>query len=517
MNNKAFKIEKLDHFGRGIVKLDNKIVFVENAVVGDEVSIKIVKDKKKYSEAEIVSFINKSSKRREFCKYSSVCGGCNISDTLYDYQLKYKEQKIKEIVSKYLKENIKINPIIFSKDSNYRNKITLHVNKDKIGLYEKSTNSLIEIKSCKLVDYKINETINRLKLFVKKTKHNLKNVVIKKTTLNEMMLVFYGDIEEKVVLEEFSDINSIFINDKCLNNKYITEKLGDYKFLLSKDSFFQVNSYNTINLYNEVIRMMENKRFDKVLDLYCGTGTIGIFASKYAREVVGIEVVKDAIEAANINKEINDIKNITFINGKVEDNIDKFLDVDLIIVDPPRSGLDNKTISNILKIKSNKIIYVSCDPMTLVRDLNLLKENYNIEEITPVDMFPNTYHVESVVCLNRKKCIHNMQLHPEPFELIESGKKTIELRLLDEKRKLINKEDTIVFTDRATKKTLQTKVVNLYKFNSFEELYKSLSLLKCGYTSDNVDKATYKDMEQYYSKEEQDKYGVVGIEVCLMD
>lgn len=402
MNNKVFKIEKLDHFGRGIVKIDNKIVFVENAVVGDEVSIKIVKDKKKYSEAKIVSFYKKSSKRREFCKYSSVCGGCNICDMEYKYQVEYKEKKIKEIISKYLKENIKVNSIIYSKDNNYRNKITLHVKGNKIGLYKKNTNALIEIDSCNLVDSRIIEIIDRLKHFVKEKTHNLNQIVIKKTTLNEVMLVFYGVIEEKVVLEEFSDINSIFINDKCLNNKYITEKLGDYKFLLSKDSFFQVNSYNTINLYNEVMRMIEKQDFGKVLDLYCGTGTIGIFASKYAKEVVGIEVVKDAIEAANINKEINDIKNITFINGKVEDNIDKFLDIDLIIVDPPRSGLDNKTISNLLKINSKKIIYVSCDPMTLVRDLNLLKENYYIEEITPVDMFPNTYHVECVSVLSLK-------------------------------------------------------------------------------------------------------------------
>jgi len=402
MYNKVFKIEKLDHFGRGIVKTDNKIVFVEDTIIGDEVFIKIIKDKKKYSEGKVISFNKKSPYRREFCKYSSICGGCNISDMEYKYQLGYKEQKIKEIVSKYIKENININPIIFNNEKNYRNKIRLHVKGNKLGLYEKNTNKLIEIDTCKLVDEKINSFIKRLKSFIRENTHSLKEIIIKNTSLDEVMLVFVGDVLEELVLKTFSDVDSIFINDKCLNKKYITEKLEDYKFLISKDSFFQVNSYNTINLYNEVIKMIGNNRYNKALDLYCGTGTIGIFVSEYAKKVVGIEVVKDAVDSANVNKKINNIKNITFINGKVEDNINNFLDVDLVIVDPPRSGLDKKTINSLLKIKANKIIYVSCDPMTLARDLNVLKQLYNIDEITPVDMFPNTYHVECVCSLSLK-------------------------------------------------------------------------------------------------------------------
>jgi len=320
----------------------------------------------------------------------------------YKYQLGYKEQKIKEIVSKYIKENININPIIFNNEKNYRNKIRLHVKGNKLGLYEKNTNKLIEIDTCKLVDEKINSFIKRLKSFIRENTHSLKEIIIKNTSLDEVMLVFVGDVLEELVLKTFSDVDSIFINDKCLNKKYITEKLEDYKFLISKDSFFQVNSYNTINLYNEVIKMIGNNRYNKALDLYCGTGTIGIFVSEYAKKVVGIEVVKDAVDSANVNKKINNIKNITFINGKVEDNINNFLDVDLVIVDPPRSGLDKKTINSLLKIKANKIIYVSCDPMTLARDLNVLKQLYNIDEITPVDMFPNTYHVECVCSLSLK-------------------------------------------------------------------------------------------------------------------
>ena len=160
--------------------------------------------------------------------------------------------------------------------------------------------------------------------------------------------------------------------------------------------------FNTLNLYNEVRRMTYNKRYDNILDLYCGTGTIGIFLSDIATSVVGIEIIEDAVIAAKRNADINNIENIKFICGRVEDYIDRFNNIDLIIVDPPRSGLDKKTIDNVKRINPKEVIYVSCDPMTLVRDLKVLGEDYLIKEITPVDMFPNTHHVECVSVLHRK-------------------------------------------------------------------------------------------------------------------
>lgn len=402
MENETYRIEKLDHFGRGIIKLNNKIIFIENAIIDDLVKIKIVKEKKKYSEGKIVKIVKKSPLRREFCKYSNFCGGCNICNLLYESQLKYKEEKIGEVVNKFLKKQIKINDIISTKDINYRNKITLHVKDRRLGLYEKNSNAIVEIDKCMLVDEYINEIIDRLRNFIKTVDHNISKIVIKKTTMNEVMLVFYGKILENEVIKCFDDIDSIFINDKNIKDKYITEKLGSYKFRISKDSFFQVNNSNTINLYNKVIDYVKINKFEKVLDLYCGTGTIGICVSKYVGEVIGIEIVPDAIECANINKKINDIRNIEFICGRVEDNIESFKDIDLVIVDPPRAGLDKKTIDNLVRIGSRNIIYISCDPVTLARDLNMLSEEYDVSELTPVDMFPNTYHVECVTVLSRK-------------------------------------------------------------------------------------------------------------------
>ena len=398
--DKSYLIEKLDHFGRGIININGKVGFVNNALINDEVIVDIIQEKKNYYICNVKKYIRRSNFRKDFfCKYSFICGGCDIGDLMYDQQLIFKKEKIKNIVEKYLKQDIKINEIIYCNDLNYRNKITLHVKNGKIGLYKKNSNDLIEIDSCYLVNPKINDMISRLKDFVKNK--NITKITIKCTNLNEIMLVFYGEVIEKDVVDTF-DCNCIFVNDKCLKDKYIYEKLGDYKFALSKDSFFQVNRFNTINLYNEVVNYVKNKKYKNVLDLYCGTGTIGIFVSKYVSNVVGIEVIKDAIESANINKEINDIKNISFLCGNVEEHINEFNNIDLVIADPPRSGIDKKTIDTLLKLKVERIIYVSCDIMTLIRDLNMLKDGYKIVELTPVDMFPNTIHCESITVLERK-------------------------------------------------------------------------------------------------------------------
>lgn len=398
MNN-IYKIEKLDHFGRGIVRINDKVGFVNNALVGDEIEISVIDEKKNYYICDVKDYIKKSDNRRVFCKYSSICGGCDICDLNYKEQLKYKEERLSNIFERYFKDKVKINDIVYSTDSNYRNKITLHVKDNELGLYKKDSNELVSIDKCILVNPLINDVINRLKEFIKGK--DIDSIVIKCTNLNEIMIVFNGNILKKD-LDIFSDIKSIYINDCCIKEKFINEKIGDYTFSLSKDSFFQVNKFNTEKLYNEVLNYVRKAKFNNVLDLYCGTGTIGIFISKYVGSVVGIEKVKDAILSANINKEKNDIKNINFICGKVEENIDKFNNIDLIVTDPPRSGMDNKTIESILKINPKSIVYVSCDVMTLVRDLNKLKEMYNTVEITPVDMFPNTFHCESVCILERR-------------------------------------------------------------------------------------------------------------------
>ena len=218
-----------------------------------------------------------------------------------------------------------------------------------------------------------------------------------------MMLVLKGKVDESKFIKAFSDITSIYLNDKLiLGKEYILEKINDLSFYIYPNSFFQVNYEMMKYMYNKVIDYYKDNKNLNVLDLYCGTGTIGMLIAKYCNSVVGVEVNSDAINSANMCKEINNISNINFYLGKVEDNIDKFSNIDSIVVDPPRSGLDKHTISTIIKLSPKSIIYISCDPATLARDLCILKEKYNVKEINPIDMFPNTYHVENICILERK-------------------------------------------------------------------------------------------------------------------
>ena len=399
------KIEKLDHFGRGIIKKDNDIIFVENALPNDIVDIEITKSKKNIKEAKVINYIERSNIFKDsICPYSNTCGGCNIINLLYQEQLSYKKTKVQELIDKMLKIDIKVKDIISSnQEYNYRNKITIHGDNNKIGLYKKKSNDIVEINECKLVNEKINEILKRIKSYQENNKCQINDLVIKTTSLNESMISIYGSMDYEHFKKEFNDVKVIIINNQVITkDKYIKERLLDKEFYISNHSFFQVNMNTTNLLYQKVIDLIKDKDYETCLDLYCGTGTITILVSDYINKVYGIEVVEDAISDANRNKELNNKENIEFILGKTEDHIHKFKDIDLVIVDPPREGLDKTTKENIKRIKSKTIVYVSCDPSTLMRDLNDLKEEYDIKEISICDMFPNTYHVESIALLEIK-------------------------------------------------------------------------------------------------------------------
>ena len=401
MKNKL--VEKFDHFGRGIIKDNGKTIFVRNAVAGDIVDIDLTKNKKTISEAIIKKIVKPSPLRvKSPCSYSDLCGGCSLLNISYIESLKYKENRLKEIISKFAKINIKINPIIESNEFNYRNKITLHIKDKKIGLYKYNSNELIEIDNCMLVDEKINNIIKRIKPFIKEKPNNLEEVMIRVFN-NKDLIHFKGKVEKKLLKNYFKDSYSLWLNNELLiGDKNLIVDFLDYKFVLSKEAFFQVNIDIASKIFNYIRNYIKDKKYKKALDLYCGVGVIGIVISPFVEKVIGIEIVENAVKNANVNKELNKINNISFITGKVENHINKFKDIDLVVVDPPRSGLDKNTINNIISIKPKEIIYVSCDAITLARDLNLLKEFYNIKEITPFDMFPNTYHVECISVLERK-------------------------------------------------------------------------------------------------------------------
>ena len=389
------KIIDLDHKGNGMARIDNKIVFIPKSVVGDIVDIDIIKKHKKYDEGRINTILCKSEDRIEsLCPYYEMCGGCNISTLNYSKQLEYKKNKIINIFKRYL--NIDINPDIIDSDSRYeyRNKITFKCDGKKIGLVS-IDNELIDIDNCVLVSNSVN---NLYKSICKEDISKLKKIVIKECD-NGLILIIDGDINIDKIKELCL---SIYKNGECVyknSNGYIN--IGDIKYRVSKDSFFQVNSKNISRLYDVVVKYGEFKKRDKVIDLYCGVGSISLYIAKYVDSVFGIEIIPDAINDARENAKLNNINNVDFICGDVSKLVDDNIDGNIVIVDPPRIGLDNHTIDVLNNINVDKLIYVSCDPMTLVRDLSKL-DKYLVKDITLVDMFPQTHHVETVCVLKRK-------------------------------------------------------------------------------------------------------------------
>lgn len=395
-----YKIEKLDNFGRGIGHINNKIVFISNALEDEVVDATTTYSNKKFDEAKVNEIIEVSRMRiKPICPYFDICGGCNLLHMNYDDQLKFKYNKVKDIIFKYLKENIKVNDVIYSNQFNYRNKASFEVKEKLCYKMRKSTN-LVDINYCYLLDKNINDIVHVLNNLNLK---NINNITIR-TGEEDIMVIISGNPTQEIIDALKEKAKSIYVNDKLVYGRSnIVSKIGNYEFFVSDKSFFQVNKYNVKNLYDKVLEYAELTGNENILDLYCGTGTIGIYLSKYAKSVIGIEVNEQAIFDANVNKNKNNIENISFICDTTS-NINNIVnnDFDVIIVDPPRSGLDKNTINFLINSKAKRVVYVSCDIMTLVRDLNILKQDYDIREITPVDMFPNTYHVECVCVLKLK-------------------------------------------------------------------------------------------------------------------
>ena len=393
------KIERLSDTGEGIGIINNKVIFVPKSIPNDIVLVKDIVEYKKYMVGHIEKMIIKSSDRCSVrCPYFDMCGGCQIMNMCYDKQLLYKKNKVINMFKKYA--NININPVIVGTDIfNYRNKIILEVKDGKLGLFKYRSHDVINISECLLVNDIINEVIefinNNIDLSL------VKKVMIKISTDRMVMVNFSGSISSDDIDKLKNVVYSIYVNDKCVwGNDKIVAKLNNYSFEVSANSFFQVNYDQMIRLYDKVIDYLPS--FGNVMDLYCGTGSIGIYVSFKCKKILGIEINENAVRDANRNKVINKIDNIDFICGDVEDIISDNDYFDSIIVDPPRAGLSNKTKDMLLKIGSKNIIYVSCDPMTLVRDIKYLSDKYSVKDITLFDMFPNTYHVESVCFLERK-------------------------------------------------------------------------------------------------------------------
>ena len=494
------------------------------------------------------------SEMKQKCPHAKKCGGCQLQNMVYERQLSFKQVKVIKLLGKYRH----VDEIIGMKSPyHYRNKVQAAFGERNgeiiSGIYQSSTHKIVPVDSCLIEDQKADEIIVTIRKLVKSFKLRafndvtmkgfLRHVLIKRGfSSGEIMVVLVTGTMDfpkqesfvNALLTRHPDITTVVQN---VNNKrtslllgeesrvlfgsgYIEENLCGFRFRISPKAFYQINPTQTEILYNKALEFAQLTGKETVLDAYCGTGTIGIIASPRAGQVVGVELNGDAVKDAKENAALNGVKNITFY----EDDAGRFMvkaaqkgaKYDVVIMDPPRAGASLDFLKCLVTLAPKRVVYISCNPETQARDLAfLVKNGYKVKKIQPVDMFPHTEHVETVVLLSRQSAEHTMKLHAAPFKRIKNGQKTIELRLLDEKRQRIQMGDRIVFTNRTTGEKLRAVVKALHRFDSFEELYENLPLLKCGYTAEDIDKAHPSDMERYYSAEEQQKYGVVGIELGL--
>lgn len=407
LDRKVVTIDALDHQGRGIAHIDNFVIFVFNALVGEQVEIEIAKIKKNIVEAKVIKILKASPERIEsVCPYFKECGGCDLLHMSYQNQLFYKENKVKEIMRKFARlENVVESIVPNDPVYGYRNKVTFQV-EEKVGFYGKRSHKIIEIDKCFLIPDIMNEYLSILKRAMNFSFVN--QIMMRQSEYKQKMMIVFDVTKEfsnsQVPLNELSNVSVLIKREHnyevLLGDDFLLEKVGDYIFKISPESFFQVNTKQMEKLYQIVLDHSGLRKDEKVLDLYCGTGTIGIYLSKKANDILGIEMNESAIEDAFWNKKQNCIHNINFMCGDTGSVLkEASFQPDLIVVDPPRAGLDELAISEIKRIHAPKVIYVSCDPVTLARDINRLEQDYEVMTIIPVDMFSNTYHVECVCIL----------------------------------------------------------------------------------------------------------------------
>ena len=447
--NKEYIVDIIDNGfeGEGIAKIDDFTIFIPNAIKGEKIKVLIVKVLSSYAYGKIIEIIEKSPNRVEIdCPTYKRCGGCDLRHVDYEETLNMKQNTVQNLVNKNLKTEIEVKPTWgMGNPYHYRNKLQFPVGVDKegkpvIGVFANRTHEIIPIENCLIQNEKsvqiakyVLDCIKKYNISVYNEKNQtglVRHIVVKSSRyFNEYMviIVINGDFLpfEKEFATDLSyacrEICSIFVNinkkntNVILGNKnkliygkeYLEDFLGNFVFKISPLSFYQVNAVQAEAMYNYAVEEAEITKNDIVFDLYCGIGTISLFMAKHAKKVYGVEIVEQAIQMAKENAKSNEIENTEFIAGDTEfiltDLIqNKKIIPDIIMVDPPRKGLDNTTINNILEIKPRKVVYISCNPASLVRDLAKMERVYEIKSIQPFDMFPLTHHVECVAVLSLK-------------------------------------------------------------------------------------------------------------------
>lgn len=450
--------------GKALARVNELVVFVPFAVPGDVVDLQVRRKKHSYCEAEIIRFIRYSERRvKPFCQHFGICGGCKWQNIPYDEQLRMKQKQVYDQLTRIGKVNLpEFNQILGSvKTQGYRNKLEFGcsnrrwLTQDEIASGSDFTqmnavgfhitgafDKILPIEKCWLMDDLQNKIRNAIRDYayehdivfydIRKQCGLLRDIMVRNSDTGEWMVLIqfhYEKDEDEVIVKNllqhiadgFPEITSLlYVNNQKGNdtfndlnievfkgNDYIYETMDGLTFKVGAKSFYQTNTKQAYHLYSVVRDFANLTGNELVYDLYTGTGTIANFVSRYAKRVIGIEYVPEAIEDAKINSEINNISNTLFFAGDMKDILtESFISEngtpDIIITDPPRAGMHPDVVQTIIKTAPKRIVYVSCNPATQARDLSLLDDLYEVVAVQPVDMFPHTPHVENVVLLNRR-------------------------------------------------------------------------------------------------------------------
>ncbi|MEW4061044.1 23S rRNA (uracil(1939)-C(5))-methyltransferase RlmD [Bacillus siamensis] len=441
--------EDLTHEGAGVAKVEGFPIFVPNALPEEKAQIKVTRVKKGFAFGRLIELKEESPHRTDApCPIYKQCGGCQLQHMTYEGQLLFKQKQVKDVLERIGKldlSKVTVHPTLGMEDPwNYRNKAQVPVGEREGGLvagfYQQRSHDIIDMSACLIQQSKNDEAVKAVKDICanygvkayneERHKGWLRHIMVRYGVVTgEMMIVFItrtNDFPHKAkiiedITAQFPHVKSIVqnINPNKTNvifgdetnviwgEEYIYDLIGDVKFAISARSFYQVNPEQTKVLYDKALEYAELQGEETVIDAYCGIGTISLFLAKQAKKVYGVEIVPEAIEDAKRNAELNGIKNAEFAVGEAETVIPKWYEegitADTLVVDPPRKGCDEALLRTIIDMKPKRVVYVSCNPGTLARDLRVLKDGgYQTLEVQPVDMFPHTNHVECVALIELK-------------------------------------------------------------------------------------------------------------------
>lgn len=394
---KEFELEIVDYGydGEGVAKKDGKVFFVPKTIVGEKVVAGVIKENSKFCHCKVLNLVEETQEREIApCPYFDKCGGCNFQHISYEKEVEIKKSRLLKEFAKI--SEIKDVEIVSGKNMyGYRNKIRFKVLNKRLGFYEEKTNNFLEIKKCMLVCEKMNSMIEKINLFLSKSKNVFDEVVLH--NIGGKILVDFLSKEKISDMKDFDSFEQVFVNH---NGKEVENEEFGLKYFFVGDMFRQINDDVACQLYEEVQRIAKGKN---IVNAFSGAGVLSGVLAKKANKVFGIELNKSATQSAEKLKQANGISNLTNICGYVEKEIGKIKEkIDCVVLDPPRAGCDKKVLEYILTNKIPLIIYVSCNTATLVRDVALLKDKFEIESIKAFDMFPRTANIETLAVLRLK-------------------------------------------------------------------------------------------------------------------